>query len=1086
MRNPLVVTKYLIPGRRADLLRRPRLIDFLHEHVDRKLILVSAPAGYGKTSLLVEFAHDADLPFCWYSLDSSDRDLPVFVEYLLAAIRQRFPGFGWRALELLESVERLSDARALAGVLVNEIYEEIPDYFVIVLDDYNLVNPSEPVNFFLDSLLERLPENCHLIIASRTIPTLTPRGLAVLTARQEVAGLGARELRFTPQEIQQLVLQTYHQELPDNMAQELARQSEGWITGILLSAQTTWRDLLAGAAQARGATRAVYDYLASEVFAQQAADVQRFLLGSSLLDEMSAARCDALLGTSDAARMLELLEQGNVFIVRFDKDQERWYRYHALFQSFLRHRLAEEDPGWEAALRRRAAQIMEQAGEWDAAFTHLTAAGDVEGATRVALAAGEEMFEAGRLETLARWIDQLPPEALMRAPQLIRARGRVCVESGDCAQSLELYERALRAYEAQGDRCGMAETLVDRAASQRLLGRAREAIESCHKALALLEQAEEPAALVVAGAHRNLGISLCQVGAVSEGTEELRQALELFRQSAAAYQLALTHGDLGVALWLAGNLAASELHIEQALDLWLEIGHPGNIANALNSLAVNQQQRGEHERALATLERALDYAQRAASRRLLAVIWTSKGDVLRETGQWEAAVEAYAEAWRLAEALPDPSLLAYLLNANAEAHRGRGNYPQALAMARRAYEQALEQGLSQDAARYEVTLAAICLEQGNSSLAEEHLRRAERSFARADAKRDLALAWLQMARVADAQGERARALDCLQRMSEVTMELGHDHFLLCEAVRAPGLLEAAVRAGVGGALLADLARRAQGGQALAEQHAAPMASQGSIRLRILALGDASVSVNGRVLTSTDWGAARAKELFFYLLSVPARRKEQIGGVLWPELSPARLRSAFHVTLYRVRRALGVNDSILYDDEHYAFNRQLDYYYDVDEFEALVARAEEAPPDEAEACLQKAASLYRGEFLEGMTFGGEEWCLWRREELEHRFLGALRALGDLRMGREAYAEALEAYRRLLARDPLNEGAHRAVMRCLALAGDRNAALRHYQTMADTLQDELGVEPQGETLQLYQMLMAGCAPEALRGQGAPGDT
>lgn len=1089
MGKPLIVTKYLIPGRRPALLRRPRLLDFLYEHLDRKLILVSAPAGYGKTSLLAEFAHDVDVPVCWYSLDRSDRDLRVFIEYLIAAIRQRFPGFGHRTLEFLEGAERTIDTDALVGVLVNEIHDEIADYFVIVLDDYNLVNPSEAVNYFLGSLLQRLPENCHLIIASRTIPTLTPRDLAVLTARQEVAGLGARELRFTAQEIQQLVLQNYHQELPDDVAQELARQSEGWITGIVLSTQATWNDLLAGAVRARGASSGVYEYLANEVFSQQIPEVQQFLLGSSILDEMSAARCDALLGLDHSAGMLDLLEQGNIFIVRFEKDEERWYRYHALFQSFLRHKLASDAPERATALHRRAAEILGAEGDWDAAFQHHMAAGDVQGAIALILRCDDEMWESGRLGTLAQWIDQLPPAALGGQPRLMRDRARVHMENGEGGQALALYERACRSYEAQGDARALAHTLVNRAETLRMLGRPREAIEDCKDALARLAELSEPAPLIAAGAHRNQGISLCQIGRMAEGTEELRQALELYREAGSSFGLALTHGDLGVALCMAGNLAASEFHLEQALDFWLRIGHAGNIANVLNNLAMSQQLRGNYERALETLERALDYAQRAGSRRLEAMIWAGKGDLYRETGQWEAAADAYNEAWRLAEALPRPSLLAYLLNAHALVHRGRGDYTQALAMARRAYEQAAEQGLAQDAARYQVTLAAICLEQGNPALAREYLERAERAFARADARRDLALARLQLARVAHAQGDRASAFGYLRRVAEAVMELGHDQFLVPEAAGALDLLEAAAAAGVGGSFLADLLARAKRGTALAGWQPAVAASEPPpLRLRIQALGDSAVYVNDRLLSSTDWGSAKAKELLFYLLSFPSRRKDQIGSILWPDLSPAQLRSAFHVTLYRLRRALGVNNCVLYEDDQYMFNRQLDYTYDVEEFEALLAKAERAAgsdPAEAEACLQRAVSLYKGEFLDGMTFTGEEWCSWRREELEQRCLAALQMLGDLRMQRKAYAEALEAFRKLLTRDPLREEAHRAVMRCQALMGDRNAALRHYQTMAALLRDELGVEPVAETVELYRLLAAGADEPRLQSPRAAGD-
>lgn len=1075
MGKPLIVTKYLIPGRRADLLQRPRLIDFIHEHVDRKLVLISAPVGYGKTSLLVEFAHDVDLPLCWYSLDTSDRDLRVFIEYLLAAIRQRFPGFGRRTLDLLESAEHLGSSDALVGVLVNEIYEEIPDYFVIVLDDYNLVNPSEAINYFLDSLLRRLPENCHLIVASRTIPTLTPRGLALLTARQEVAGLGARELRFTPQEIQELVLQNYHQALADDVAQELARQSEGWITGILLSTQAAWRDLFAGVTRARGATSVVYEYLANEVFAQQTLEVQRFLLGSSVLDEMSPARCDALLGVDDAAQMLNLLEEGNVFIVRFEKDQVRWYRYHALFQSFLRHKLETDNPAQAIAMQRRAAAILEQAGEWDAAFRHHLAADDVEGAIRVALSAGEEMFEAGRLDTLAEWIDRLPPDAVAQVPRLIWYRGRVYQENGNWTRALELYDQARRGFAAQEDHKALAKTLVDRAISLRLLGRAYEAIESCHEALARLATIAERAPLVAAGAHRSLGISLCQVGSVTEGTEELRQALDLYHEADSSYGLALTHGDLGVALTLSGNLAAAELHFEKALELWLEIGHSGNIANALNSLAVSQQARGEHERALDTLERALAYAQRAGSQRLQAFILAGKGDVYRETDRLHLAAEAYNESWRLAETLSDPSLLGYLINASAEVHRARGEYPQALALARRAYEQASEQGLIHDAARYEVTLAAIYIDQGNAALAREYLQQVEQTFARAGSKRELALTWLQLARAAHACADAPLALEYVRRMVEITMELGHDHFLIPESARALEMLEAAARAGVGGAFLPDLLQRTRQRMVPAPVFAVmPAAGSAPRHLRILGLGDASVFVNDRLVSNADWGTAKARELFFYLLSFPARRKGQIGAALWPDLPPARLRSAFHVTLYRLRRALTVNDCVLYDNEQYLFNRQLDYWFDVEEFEMLVAQAEQmlaGQPSLAQDALEKATALYKGEFLEGLPFPDEEWCFWRREELDRRYLWALQAMGDLHMAQAGYASALEAYRKLLARDPLREDIHRSVMRCLSSMGDRNAALRHYQTVIAILRNELEVEPLPETSDLYQAIASG---------------
>ena len=213
---------------------------------------------------------------------------------------------------------------------------------------------------------------------------------------------------------------------------------------------------------------------------------------------------------------------------------------------------------------------------------------------------------------------------------------------------------------------------MNRGAALRLSGQARLAVSACQEALAELDTEPAAAAEHVAAAHRNLGVCLCQLGDLSSGTEELRRALEQYRQAGLRYGIALTHGDLSVALSLAGNQAASEWHNQEALSHWLEIGHPGNIANALNSQGVSQHMRGEYEAALATYERALDYARRGASRRLQAFIWAGKGDVYREMSRWPLAMQAYEQAQPLAEALRDPGLLCYLRTMKAEVHRGKG------------------------------------------------------------------------------------------------------------------------------------------------------------------------------------------------------------------------------------------------------------------------------------------------------------------------------------------------------------------------------------------------------------------------------
>jgi LuxR family maltose regulon positive regulatory protein len=193
-------TKVILPQRRKELLSRPRLINLLYDLLDYKLILVIAPAGYGKTALLLDFAHQVDLPVCWYSLDTHDQAILRFIAHFIAAVSQRFPSFGAQSATALEAANLLTpDINRLVAVIVNDIYEHIQEHFLFVLDDYHLVSGQKEIETFVNQLLRQVSENCHLVLASRTLITLPD--LALLAARLQVGGLGFEDLAFRPDEI---------------------------------------------------------------------------------------------------------------------------------------------------------------------------------------------------------------------------------------------------------------------------------------------------------------------------------------------------------------------------------------------------------------------------------------------------------------------------------------------------------------------------------------------------------------------------------------------------------------------------------------------------------------------------------------------------------------------------------------------------------------------------------------------------------------------------------------------------------------------------------------------------------------------
>ena len=236
-------TKILLPRRRSDLISRPRLLALLDDVLDYRFTLISAPAGYGKTSLLVDFAYQAEYPICWLSLDPLDQDFHRFLTHLLNSIQLNFPNFGSQTLSLIDNSATGSfDLEQLNRTLINDIYKNIPEYYVVILDDYHLVENNQQINRFLSRLGQEMDENCHFILSSRTRFDLPD--LALMVSRSFVKGLGFEDLAFQPLEIKQLLKDNYQINISDQDSQTLAIETEGWITGLLLSAESAPHGLI--------------------------------------------------------------------------------------------------------------------------------------------------------------------------------------------------------------------------------------------------------------------------------------------------------------------------------------------------------------------------------------------------------------------------------------------------------------------------------------------------------------------------------------------------------------------------------------------------------------------------------------------------------------------------------------------------------------------------------------------------------------------------------------------------------------------------------------------------------------------------
>ena len=1065
---PLIVTKVLRPRRRDDLLHRRRLVDFIHAHIERKLIIVSAPAGYGKTSLLIDFAHDSDLPVCWYTLDERDSDPRVFLEYLVASIRRCFPDFGRQIGAILKGGgSRLPDCETIAAALVNDMVQAIGEYFVIVLDDYHLLGDDSEVHALLDTLLRYQPEHCHILLASRTLPPLT---LTRMAARQEADGLSVHELRFTAHEIQQLMRQNYDLDLPDDQAQELAQEIDGWIAGLLLTRHTLWEGMFASMIRVQGEAQA-FDYLATEVFEQQPEGIQQFMLHSAILDSLSPDLCDELLQSTTSTEMLRQLESQNLFTTRLEGAEE-WYRYHQLFRGFLLSHLQSTDPDCYRALQLRAALLSMRRSEPASAIHHYLEAGAYKEAAEVIEAVADETFNAGRWNTLARWIDALPQDILMEQSSLLTHRGKAWIQVGRLADAIDSFDRACEILQPDTEKELLAEALIFKSVALRMEGQYEQAIQQCEQALEILGDDRDDSP-ITAQAYRNIGIAYGNLGELSSSIRQLDHALRLYESRKESYHIASVQHDLATTHVRAGDLASASAHYRLALRHWRETSNAARISETLNAMGCALYYQGAYESARELLEEALVEAKKAQYARVEAAVLAGIGDIARAQGRYDEALSTYEQALYVAEDINEGSIIRYALNAMGLTHCDMGQYnrsqtciTEALGLGEQSGS-AYDIGLSQDA------LGVLSHARSDPEAAVRRFMEAQKYFMQCGAKRELAIADLHLAQALFARGPvSGDAYPYLEQALDLADDLGYDHFLIAEGREAVELYKHAVnRPGANGRLakiLEHLGEEVSEAPAGAETETAP--AETAPLLRIQALGLAKVWLLGEQVTKKQWDSATTKELFFFLLAHPEGvRKDKILEVFWPEATPAKASSAFHSTNYRLRRALDNQNCILYRNGVYIINPELSYWYDVEAFQNLIdeAKTRESPQERASIYLE-AIDLYKGDYLEEFY---SDWHYFQREELQRQYFEALTHVAKYFRENGRSEEALPLYEKIVAEDPYQEQIHQAIMQTHLELGHRAAAVKHYQELQAFLRDDLDIDPMPETIDLYNAIIEG---------------
>ena len=626
MSGPLLTTKLYLPPIRPNLVPRARLTTQVDEGLTRPLTLIATPAGFGKTTLIAEWAagRGREFPLAWLSLDDDDNDPTRFLTYLIAALQTLKAGIGERALALLQSLQP-QPPKAILTTLINDL-SSIPTPFALVLDDYHAIT-TQVIHDAIAFLLDHLPAQMHLIITSRADP---PLALARLRVRNLLTEIRADDLRFTLDEVAAFLNQTMEQNLSAADVAALADRTEGWIAGLQLAALSLGghADVTNFIAAFAGSHRYVVDYLTEEALQRLPESVQSFLSHTSILDRMCGSLCDAVTGESGSQAVLENLERTNMFTIRLD-DAHRWYRYHHLFAEMLRNRLRQASPDRVRDLHRRASAWYEGHGLGAEAVRHALAGRDFERAARLVDESANATWVRGEVTTLRGWLEALPETLVSTHPRLSLLYAWSLLLSGQAGAVEPLLQEIDRRLEGTVQEPTEAPAIIGSAGSSPTLTE----IRGWRGEVAAIRAR-------IARLHDDLprSIELC------------RTALEYLPPQDLALR-GVVALNLGIAYRHSGDVVAAAQMLAEAGAISEPGGNLVATLAALGQLGDLEVEHGRLRQAARTYRHALDKAGGRGEKPVPTAAWAAVGlgEVMRQRNELDAAAHHTLEGLELAK-----------------------------------------------------------------------------------------------------------------------------------------------------------------------------------------------------------------------------------------------------------------------------------------------------------------------------------------------------------------------------------------------------------------------------------------------------
>jgi len=1019
MRHERIVieTKLEPPFLKGKVIRRVHLLKVLQTNLDKKLILICADAGYGKTTLALQLCRETARPYVFYNLDAGDNDLPVFYAYLVHGIRKLEPGFGD---DLLTIARQTRSVEILIGTFVNEFVKKVKKDVCLVLDDYHHLQLNPEITQGVEFLLQRMPGNLHLIITSRATP---PLNLALYLAKQQMVDLGKTHLRFTSKEIHMLLRDSYGLQIPESEVARVEKHSEGWVTAIQLilqkisfSGESRVKETLNGYV---ASGEELFDYFAREVFENQPEKVREFLIKTAFLETMTADICNRLLKIRDSRAMFDYLEKNHLFILRAGG---LTYRYHPLFQRFV-----------QDYARRNFSEPVIRSGYAKIARIHMKNR-DLQTATDFFLRAAEyakasscikklfnPMVQNCHFKKLLAWLDAFPPGILSRDNELTVMKADALVHTMRMDAALGLYAAVERAARRKRDMKNRFRALYGTARIFANTGRFNEALGRLNACARLAPKAADMIAV-----HNLTGVCRIHLADFKKAESAFNEALGISNRLGLLKHdgqllnnlaiMAFTRGDMAGALKMFKQLAAIK-------------GNPLAEPHFHSNVALVLIDMGRMNEAREALKKAYRSSRSINNPRGYLMFLLSLGFYHLELHDLVRSARYFTRLQDLCAGMGERLTETRALYGLMKTHYYAGNPDRARLIAD---DLVKREGTTLGIRNLDtyLTKALIDIELGRLDEAETTLRRCLKVVDNTDFVYSLMRNCYFLAQLYLRKNNLKKTDHYLQRSLALAREHGYDYFLVRAARRDMKLLmRAQARAIVPAYVDSVLDRRLQ-----------------ETRIDIKFFGELEVAIDGAPIGPPDWQTKKAQIVFAYLIFNRKRAvtKEELMKRFSDQEDPGLADQAIRTTAARVQKALGLHGFISYGKGTYHVNPSIPLAVDSENFEAMVKdaikRGRRLDKDML-AAADRAFALYRGDFLASFY---DDWCEDQRRYLRDLYLTGLLAVGEWFLADRQPRRALDYFQKMVRADPVSEAGTRGIMKSYTALGEKRRAKDVYDT------------------------------------------